>query len=179
MQLTRAADYGIRAMVYLASLTEGERARLPSISAATGVPLSFLSKVLQTLAHAHMIASWRGKMGGFQALPLGRKATLRQLIEAIDGRISLNACVLAGDNCQRKAYCPAHPVWLRAQHAMMAILNTATIAELAARSRIAEPTPPANQLVAPTLEAEDRASLVICPASDTRASTAFASPGNG
>ena len=151
MQLTRAADYGIRAMIHLASLPEGARARLPQISAATDAPPPFLSKVLQALIRARMVTSSRGTNGGFQALAPGRKASLRQLIEAIDGPISLNACVLAGDNCQRKAHCPAHPVWLRAQHAMMAILNATTFAELAPPPSLAEPAPGLTQCVPPPL----------------------------
>jgi len=151
MQLTRAADYGIRAMIHLASLPEGARARLPQISAATDAPPPFLSKVLQALIRARMVTSSRGTNGGFQALAPGRKASLRQLIEAIDGPISLNACVLAGDNCQRKAHCPAHPVWLRAQHAMMAILNATTVAELATPPAVAESAPGLTQCVPPPL----------------------------
>jgi Rrf2 family protein len=139
MQLTRAADYGIRAMIHLASLPEGTRAPLPDISLATNVPPAFLSKVLQALTHSHMVASSRGASGGFHALASGRKASLRQLIEAIDGPISLNACVLAGDNCQRKAHCPAHPVWLRAQQAMLAVLHATNVAELAAPETQVEP----------------------------------------
>jgi Rrf2 family protein len=150
MQLTRAADYGIRAIVYLASLPEGARAQLPSISAATDAPPPFLSKVLQALTRARMVASSRGASGGFQALASGRRASLRQLIEAIDGPISLNACVLAGDNCRRKAHCPAHPVWLRAQHAMMAILSATTVAELAARPSATGPAPGLTQCATPT-----------------------------
>jgi Rrf2 family protein len=150
MQLTRAADYGIRAMVHLASLPQGSRAQLSSISAATDAPPPFLSKVLQALTRAHMVASSRGASGGFQALASGRKASLRQLIEAIDGPISLNACVLAGDNCQRKTHCPAHPVWLRAQHAMIAVLSATTIAELATRPSATVPAPGPTQCATPT-----------------------------
>jgi Rrf2 family protein len=150
MQLTRAADYGIRAMIYLASLPEGARTQLPSISAATDAPPPFLSKVLQALTRAHMVASTRGASGGFQALASGRRASLRQLIEAVDGPISLNACVLAGDNCRRKAHCPAHLVWLRAQHAMMAVLNATTVAELATRSTAIGPAPGLTECAMPT-----------------------------
>jgi Rrf2 family protein len=152
MQLTRAADYGIRAMIHLASLPEGTRTQLPEISLATDVPPAFLSKVLQALTRARMVTSNRGANGGFHALALGRKASLRQLIEAIDGPISLNACVLAGDNCQRKPHCPAHLVWLRAQHAMMAILNATTVAQLATQLSVSDPTAPEIQAAAPTRE---------------------------
>jgi Rrf2 family protein len=131
MQLTRAADYGVRVMVHLATLDSGERAMLSSLAAATDAPESFLSKVLQSLARAELISSRRGNSGGFAILPRGRAASMYQVIEAIDGPICLNRCLVAGDNCDRKAWCPAHPVWARAQHSMVSVLKQATVAQLA------------------------------------------------
>ncbi len=90
MQLTRAADYGVRVMIHLATLTAEERALLPALALATGAPESFLSKVLQALSRAELITSWRGKSGGFAILPLGRNASMYDVIEAIDGPICLN-----------------------------------------------------------------------------------------
>jgi Rrf2 family protein len=159
MQLTRAADYGIRAMIYLASLPEGKRARLPHISAATGVPSPYLSKVLQALIRAHMITSSRGPDGGFEARAGGREASVRQLIEAIDGPIFLNACVGAGDNCKRKSHCPAHPVWMRAQQAMIAILEATSVADLATRSDVTERPSKVILHVVPTQEPKDHVRL--------------------
>jgi DNA-binding IscR family transcriptional regulator len=51
MQLTRAADYGVRVMVALAGMLECERVSLPELTRGTAAPESFLSKVLQALAH--------------------------------------------------------------------------------------------------------------------------------
>src|SRR4051812_13472695 len=90
MQLTRAADYAVRVMMYLAALNAGERASLSSIVEATAAPESFLSKVLQSLTRAHMISSRRGPTGGFEIAPIGRRASMRDVVEAIDGPISLN-----------------------------------------------------------------------------------------
>ena len=73
MQLTRAADYGVRVMVFLAGLPAGERASLPQIVKATGAPDSFLSKVLQELTRAQLITSRRGPAGGFEISGLGRE----------------------------------------------------------------------------------------------------------
>ncbi len=131
MQLTRAADYGVRVMIYLAGLPDRERAMLPSLAVATGAPPSFLSKVLQALSRAGLIASRRGQFGGFQIVPLGRQASIRTVIEAIDGPITLNLCLVNGESCSRKTWCPAHPVWARAQQAMLQVLDTAMIADLA------------------------------------------------
>jgi DNA-binding IscR family transcriptional regulator len=56
------------------------------------------------------------------------------VIEAIDGPIRLNVCLSSGASCKRKSYCPAHPIWAKAQEAMMEVLKTATIAQLAAEA---------------------------------------------
>ncbi len=138
MQLTRAADYGVRVMVHLATLPADERALLPALAEATDAPESFLSKVLQALAHARLISSRRGKSGGFSILPRGREASMYEVIEAIDGAICLNVCLVSGRSCARKCWCPAHPVWERAQRAMLDVLSSTMIAELASKASVNE-----------------------------------------
>jgi Rrf2 family protein len=131
MQLTRAADYAVRVMIHLASLEENERAMLPALAEATGAPSSFLSKVLQALTRAELISSRRGPLGGFDILARGRQASVREVIEAIDGPIMLNVCLTHGQSCNRKSWCPAHPVWVMAQRAMLDVLDVSIIADLA------------------------------------------------
>ena len=131
MQVTRAADYGIRVIIHLATLSAHERVRLPTLARATGSPQSFLSKVLQALCRAGFIASRRGQAGGFELLSAGRKASIRSVIEAVEGPICLNLCLASGASCKRKSFCPAHPVWASAQEAMLQVLNTETVADLA------------------------------------------------
>jgi len=146
MQLTRAADYGVRVMIQLAALSGNGRVSLPELARATGAPESFLSKVLQSLARAGLISSRRGQLGGFHITPRGAAASMREVIEAIDGAICLNLCLIPGRSCSRKAYCPAHPVWIEAQQAMMEVLSGASIASLAATTgaRVAQvPAKPA------------------------------------
>jgi len=63
------------------------------------VPESFLSKILQALCRAGLITSRRGQSGGFEILSAGRKASMRAVIEAIDGPIYLNICVITGGAC--------------------------------------------------------------------------------
>jgi Rrf2 family protein len=139
MQLTRAADYAVRVMVHLASLPPKERALLPALARATGAPSSFLSKVLQALGRAGMIDSRRGQSGGFEILDRGRQASMREVIEAIDGPIYINLCLISGASCERKSYCPAHPFWSKAQEAMLGVLNGAIVADLAAEASAQSP----------------------------------------
>jgi Rrf2 family protein len=139
MLITRAADYGVRVMIHLAKLPQGRRASLPTLAESAQVPRSFLSKVLQMLTHAGLILSWRGNDGGFEILPVGMQATLRTVIEAIDGPIFLNVCLTSGRACERQVPCPVHPVWIKAQQAVLEHLDGATIATLAAAPELSMP----------------------------------------
>ena len=131
MQLTRAADYAVRVMIHLAGLPPGSRVSRSELSSTAECPEQFLSKVLQNLTKAGLVISHRGNTGGFELEETRRGATLLDVVEAIDGAISLNQCVSSGDQCSRASWCPAHPVWREAQDAMVAVLRDASIARLA------------------------------------------------
>ena len=131
MQLTRAADYGIRVMIHLVAHPDSKRISLPTLAGATATPESFLSKVLQALTHAGLLLSQRGQAGGFEISERGRHSSMRDVIEAIDGPIRLNLCLGSGDTCPRKDWCVAHPVWVKAQEAMLDVLQRARIQDLA------------------------------------------------
>lgn len=132
MQLTRAADYAVRAMIHLAGLPDEGRVSLPELARAAQAPPSFLSKVLQTLARKGLISSRRGTTGGFAILARGKAANMRTVVEAIEGPIFLNNCIETGKACGRKSWCPAHPVWAEAQVALIGVLERYSMVDLAA-----------------------------------------------
>lgn len=133
MQLTRAADYAVRVMIHLAGQARSQRLSLAMLARESSAPESFLSKVLQALTRAELIESHRGQGGGFEITAAGREVSVRQVVEAIDGPIHLNVCLDGGKPCPRKSWCPAHPVWVKAQRAMLGELDAALIADLATR----------------------------------------------
>jgi Rrf2 family protein len=132
--LTRAADYGARVMIHLATLAPGARIRLAALAEAAEVPPAFLSKVLQALVRARLVASSAGVKGGFELVVSADKVSLLDVLEAIDGPLQLNACVATPSGCDRQTWCAAHLVWAEAQLAMTKILRSATLAKLAKRS---------------------------------------------
>ena len=131
MQLTRAADYAVRVMIHLAGLPPGTRVSRSELSATAECPEQFLSKVLQNLTRAGLVVSHRGNTGGFELEERRRTATLLDVVEAIEGPIRLNVCLISDHSCNRQNWCPAHPVWAEAQQAMVAVLSNANIADLA------------------------------------------------
>jgi len=128
-------------MIYLAGQPSSKRVSLPELAAVTATPESFLSKVLQALTHGGLLVSQRGQTGGFEISPRGRCSSMRDVVEAVDGPIHLNLCLTSGKSCSRQAWCPAHPVWEEAQRAMLAVLERALIAQLAAGPEPLETAP--------------------------------------
>jgi Rrf2 family protein len=134
MQLTRAADYGVRVMIHLANGIPGTRSSLTDLAGAAEVSPAFLSKVLQRLVRAGLVASRRGKRGGFELLERGRQSSLMDILGALDGVPELNACLLDG-GCHRSSWCAAHGVWVEAQEKMREVLVGASLQSLARDSR--------------------------------------------
>ncbi|MBI4892431.1 MAG: Rrf2 family transcriptional regulator [Acidobacteria bacterium] len=134
MQLTRAADYAVRVMVHLAGLPAGVRATRDEMAVSGDVPEAFLSKILQSLTRAGLIASHRGVSGGYL---LGRPAasiTVLDIVEAMEGPLQLNACVGSKPTCGRAGICSVHDIWLRAQEALTSVLQSENIADLAGKA---------------------------------------------
>ena len=135
MKLTRGGEYGIRGVMYLAQHDDGKVSMLSTIAKAQDVPPRFLAKIFQALAKAGVVKSHRGAKGGFS---LGRPAseiTMKDVIEAIEGPICLNLCVIAEGECSRDKICPAHAIWEEAQGKMMDVLSRANFADLAQAER--------------------------------------------
>lgn len=134
MQLTRAADYGVRAMVHLAGLKPDARCSITELARATEVPDAFLNKVMQRLTAAGLIASHRGPAGGFRLNTPAASVSILQVVEAIEGPLQLNLCTnrcADGPTCGRAPWCPVHLVWEHAQAKLREILGASSIDALA------------------------------------------------
>ncbi len=118
-------------MIHLAGLPPATRVQRAALAEATSVPESFMSKVLQALVRARLITSRRGVEGGFELTCLPEEVSLLDVVEAIEGPIQLNFCLMPGEPCERHTSCPAHCVWAEAQGAMTAVLKRASLAGLA------------------------------------------------
>jgi Rrf2 family protein len=124
-------------MTYLAGVREGRIASLREIGAAQDIPETFLAKILQSLVHAGLATSYRGAHGGFTLSRPAEEITVRAVLEAVDGPIALNSCVLSPDDCERGETCRMHAVWVEAQDRMMSVLDGVTLAGLRADTHVA------------------------------------------
>ena len=135
MQITRAAEYAIRGVLYLCQQPEGSICLLSEISERQKIPPSFLSKIFQSLSRAGIVSSSRGAGGGFMLVKDPAEITLLDVIEAIQGPIALNMCLSNGQVCDQRPGCAVHAVWREAQSHLLDLLRKKTFAELAQTSR--------------------------------------------
>jgi Rrf2 family protein len=130
MQITRQADYALRAMLYLARLEKDVRAATSQIADEQQIPPSFLAKIISQLSIAGLILTSRGARGGVTLARTPQEISLLDVVEAIDGPISLNVCSHSAGVCPFGEDCPIQPIWSDAQHELVDRLKSTNFAQL-------------------------------------------------
>ena len=130
MELTRKGEYAIRGIIYLAQQPPGRVSLISEIAVATEVPQTFLAKIFQSFAKLGLVNSSRGTGGGFLLARPASAITLREVVEAVEGPIVPNRCLL-GKPCDRGGVCKVHGVWQEVQTQVVHILDGVTIETLA------------------------------------------------
>ena len=130
MRLTRAGEYAVRCVLYLAGRPPGEVISRREVASAMDIPDPFLSKIAQQLARAGIMEIIQGARGGYRLLVPPEKVTLLDVVEAISGEIFLNDCLMRPGACSRSPACKVHKVWQRAREQLRETLRQATIDQL-------------------------------------------------
>ncbi len=124
MQITRQADYAVRAVYYLAKMGPDRRAATSQIAEIQQIPPSFLAKIVSQLSVAGLLQTSRGARGGVSLAKLPEEISLLDVVEAIDGPILLNECVLNSSACTFGKDCCLRPTWCDAQANLVKHLKT-------------------------------------------------------
>jgi Rrf2 family iron-sulfur cluster assembly transcriptional regulator len=135
LRLTQAGDYAVRAMIHLASLPDGTRALREDIARAQDIPSSFMAKILRSLVNAGLLRSCRGVRGGFSLSRPASEINLLEVVEAVEGRLSVIHCVPDPDECELSGSCGAHAVWSTVQHEITDILGSTKLRDLTSPAR--------------------------------------------
>ena len=143
MIITRATEYSIRAILYMACQPQGEIIFKKDICRAQEITPAFLTKILQPLIKAGIVASQRGVGGGFYLARPAAEITLFDVIKTQEGPIYLNQCLMSEGSCAREFFCPVHGTWEEIRKEFMATLSRYDFATLAARQATL-PIPPAT-----------------------------------
>ncbi|MBM3151662.1 MAG: Rrf2 family transcriptional regulator [Chloroflexi bacterium] len=126
MQITRQADYAVRAVLYLTRLGPNQRAATSHVAQEQHIPPSFLAKIISQLSIAGLLHTSRGARGGVALARDPAEISLLDVVEAIDGPIRLNECVGEDSTCTFGDNCPLNPLWCSAQEELVTRLKTVT-----------------------------------------------------
>jgi Rrf2 family protein len=129
MQITRQADYAIRAILYLASLNPTDKAATSLIAEKQEIPPSFLAKIISQLSIAGLIHTSRGAKGGVTLARDPATISLLDVVEAIDGPVSLNQCTIDPRACVQSSNCVMHSFWCEAQEELVGRLGKTNFAQ--------------------------------------------------
>ena len=131
LRISRKIDYGLRAMVYLASILPESVVPFREIARQMDVPEDFLAKILKTLVDQGLVKSARGPHGGYS---LGRRPdeiSFLEVIEAVEGPVALNVCLDGDDACGHSSSCTMVSVWRQGQEKMLDVYRQAKLSSLA------------------------------------------------
>jgi len=131
MQITRQADYAVRAVYYLTQLGSENRAATSHIAKEQHIPPSFLAKIISQLSVAGLLHTSRGARGGVSLARDPQDISLLDVVEAIDGPIVLNECVADEGSCTFTQECPMRPIWCDAQKHLVGKLESTSFLDLA------------------------------------------------
>lgn len=131
MEISRRTDYGVRVILDLATLPGDFRVSTQEIAERQNIPSPFLAKIISQLSLAGLVTTYRGAGGGVALARPPEEISLLHVIEALEGPIRLNRCVIQPDTCPENEHCPVHKVWTKAQAELTSLLNVTTFDALA------------------------------------------------
>ncbi|HNZ01914.1 MAG TPA: Rrf2 family transcriptional regulator [Anaerolineaceae bacterium] len=134
MQITRQADYALRAMLFLARMDPTKRAATSQIAEMQHIPPSFLAKIISQLSIAGLIHTSRGARGGVLLARPAEQISVLEVVEAIDGPMELNECTSGAGGCPFGENCPLRPIWCDTQRELIEKLRNTNFAQLATNS---------------------------------------------
>lgn len=137
VRVTKLADYGILLLTCLAQRGTGdERHAASALAQETGLPLPTVSKLLKALGRAGILDSQRGPTGGYRLARAPERISVAQIIEALEGPISLTECITHGVSCcEVGPSCSTRTNWDRINAVIQAALGSISLAEMARPQR--------------------------------------------
>ena len=141
LRLSKKADYALMAMKHLAMRPDAASASAREIAEQYDIPIELLAKVLQKLARRGLLTSHQGTRGGYRLSRASSAISVADVIQAIDGPLTVTACSTEAENCGQYAKCSVRdPLW-RIKDRILSALATCSLQEIATDSVSAPATP--------------------------------------
>ena len=131
LRLSKKADYALIAMKHLAVRGDRGSSSAREIAEQYGVPIELMAKVLQRLVRRGLLVSHQGTRGGYQLARAPVQISVADVIQAIEGPVTVTACTTDEGQCEQFSKCNVRDPLYKVRDRILAALGECTIAELA------------------------------------------------
>ena len=129
LRISRLTDYGTVVLAHLAR-DDTDLVSAAEVAIATGIALPTVSKLLKALAKAEIVSSTRGSHGGYQLARDAQEISATDVIDALEGPVSITECSASDSNCDFEASCNVGGAWQRINLAIRRTLDEISLADL-------------------------------------------------
>ena len=129
MRLSARSEYGLLALIDLASAFGGEPVSTRELADNRSIPPAFLEQLLADLRRAGLVRATRGARGGFTLARDPHGVSALEVVEALEGPLAPSAC--SAEACDRESACAAAGVWTEVSGAVRDTLAGFTLDRLA------------------------------------------------
>ncbi len=133
MKISTKGRYGLRTLMDIAVHQAKGPVNLNDIAERQGISAKYLWQIVNLLKTAGLVRGTRGPKGGYILIRDPSDITLLDVIQILEGPVSLVECVDDPDFCVRVENCVAHSVWEEVSQAVRAALRQITLAEILRR----------------------------------------------
>ncbi len=130
LRISKLTDYGTMILVHLALQKAGLNSA-SDVSAGTRLALPTVQKLLKLLARSGLVQSVRGAGGGYRLSRAPASISAAEILDALEGPLSITECSTAESRCELEAGCPVGGAWQRINRGIRRALDEITLAELA------------------------------------------------
>lgn len=130
MSISSKGRYASRIMVFLATLPRGTKVTKYEIADAESISPAYVEQLMMPLRLAGLVASHRGRTGGFSLARDPETVSMAEVLKAVEGTVQVAPCSDA-HVCDRAETCPTRDVWQKATELLDELFTGVTVAELA------------------------------------------------
>lgn len=129
MNFSKTTEYALRILSFMATRDE-VMFSAEYLYQELKIPRRYLRRLLTGLSKAGIIASTRGRSGGFVFQRDPDQITLKEIIDLMEGENTMNQCILGFSCCVAGSFCSLHNDWSEAREKMMGVLSRTTLGRL-------------------------------------------------
>ncbi len=138
VKLSTRSTYGVRAMLALARHAGPGPVMVKEIAELEGLPATYLEQLMVLLKKAGLVMATRGAHGGYLLARTAAEITLAEIIEVLEGPLSLTECPSGVGCCGHPESCVLYDVWVEAGNALLRVFQDITLSGLLERQRAKE-----------------------------------------